>query len=281
MHPGRILKADRLHRIPLSVRWLVALFTCLLIIGTALIFSGLATFAATPWTITPSSTLTAGDVNCPVNADGSWTCSIMLGDPSAPGPGVNWSTRTTTKSGFKGGGRLSGVTFTPSSGILSGGETTPISIHIPRTAAACQNGTFVFINSFNGRVLAQATWTCKYVPVVMTVSPTTLSPFQGDTNCMQREGSITCTVTLADPAYSTDGFNWKATSNFGATITPPFGTLSPNESTPVTITFTSSCSSTPGTVTFTAKSLRPFSKAGKTPPSPPPVTVTVDLSCNT
>ncbi len=221
------------------------------------------------WTITPSSPLTAGDVNCPLNADGSWTCSIKLSDPGSPGHPVNWTSGTKTKAGGKGINGLAGVTFTPSSGILSGGETTPISIHIPRTASACQNGFFVFLTSNHGSLLAQATWTCKFSPVVMVVSPTSLNPGQSDPNCMT---SSTCTVILADPVYSTDGFNWKATSNFSATITPPFGTLSPNESTPVTISFTQ-CSGT-GTVTFTGRSLPVGSRRI---PSPPPVTVTITL----
>jgi hypothetical protein len=215
-------------------------------------FKGPGNTVKVPWSCGgPAMTLdqsnfTAGG-NCPV-ASGGWTCTATVGETASSQGKLNW---------FASSG-LAGVTFSPSSGTLSPGGSTAVSIFVP--TSACKNGGFTFTSPNNHTI--RALWSCKATtppPATLVVSPTSLDP--SNAACALSGSIIQCTVTLSETTNSTVNANWVANTTFSdSAVVPTQGTLTPGSSTQVvldslpcqngSVTFTGSEGEAPVTVTF-------------------------------
>src|SRR5260221_5839941 len=140
---------------------------------------------------------------------------------------LNWSASSS----------LGEVSFTPSGGTLSPGESSMVSIFVPRSDCSC--GIFTFTGQTN---TVRRVWSCQAAPLPpprlsppkLIVFPTSLDP--RSTKCLQTGSAYSCTVTVGEAATSQENVKWFAESRFsGASFTPASGELSPGNSTRVTI----------------------------------------------
>jgi hypothetical protein len=96
----------------------------------------------------PGLSITVNTPTCPGDSTNGWTCTVTLSlTPGSQGQ-LNWSGSVP--------GNLPGATLSPSSGTLSAGQQTPITIYIPGND--CTNGTFTFTGSDGST--ATVTWNC-------------------------------------------------------------------------------------------------------------------------
>lgn len=171
------------------------------------------TLTATPKSLNPTSTKCALDSTL----SATYKCTLSLGETTSSPLSANWSASSS----------LSGVSITPSSGMLSPGGSVPVTIDL----LPCKNGSITFSGK-EGELPLRVTWSCT--PPGLSVSPTSLS--QQSTNCTASGNSYQCTVTLSESTSSKAKVNWAGSSTLsGVSFSPASGTLSPGQSTTVTI----------------------------------------------
>lgn len=168
-------------------------------------------------TVSPTSLDPTNTTNCALDATMSATykCTVTLGESSSSQGTTNWTSSSS----------LSGVSFSPSSGTLSPGGSTTVTIdQIP-----CQNGSFTFSGS-EGETPVSVAWSCT--PPTLTVSPTSMN----NGMCFGAENASQCTVTLGETSNSQGNVNWAGSSDLsGVSFNPSSGTLSPGQSATITI----------------------------------------------
>ncbi len=168
-------------------------------------------------TVSPASLDPTNTTNCALDAtlSSTYKCTVTLGKSSTSQGNANWSATSS----------LSGVTFSPASGTLNPGGSTPVTID----AIPCQNGTFTFSGK-EGETPVSVTWTCT--PPTLTVSPTSLN----NAMCSGAENASQCTVTLGETSTSQGNVNWATSGDLsGVSFSPSTGTLSPGNSATITI----------------------------------------------
>ena len=184
-----------------------------------------------PWNCVapPMVTVSANSFNantsCPVS-NGGWTCTTTVSLASGSTGSLNWS----ASSG------LSGVVFTPSSGTISTGQSTPVSIFVPN--GDCQNGTFSFMGSIN---IANESWGCT--------PPPQLYASLGNCSYTAAQGWI-CSATVSSDANNQSTLTWSANQLNGISFSPSSGTLTPGQTEPVTIAIFDMACPANATLTF-------------------------------
>ncbi|HXX78532.1 MAG TPA: hypothetical protein VEI53_08585, partial [Ktedonobacteraceae bacterium] len=128
----------------------------------------------------PYSFSTPGDSNCAYQANTGWICTAWLSSYNSAQTNLNWSASS----------NIGGVTFTPSHGALSPGQTTKVIIAIPNRICPTQ-AAFTFKGPRNS---ADVLWFCR--------APTwTFSPgmFIAEKDCQaSASAGWTCTGVLAE-----------------------------------------------------------------------------------
>ena len=167
----------------------------------------------------PSSFSTPGDSNCSYQANAAWICTAWLSSYKTAQTNLNWSA-----SSDKGA-----VTFTPSHGVLSAGQTTKVTIAIPNGICPSQ-AAFTFKGPRNS---ADVLWFCR--APAWTFSP---GMIKADKDCQNTANAgWTCSGVLAETPGSEGNLKWTASSVGldGIKFKPSSGTLSPNRPVQVTI----------------------------------------------
>ena len=180
----------------------------------------------------PSGFSLPGDPNCTYNAALGWSCTATLSSFANAQSNLSWSA---TSSG------INGVSFSPSSGTLTPGQTARVTISIPNSVCPA-NATFTFQGPANSVPMA---WSCA--APTLNVNPASVN---ANTGCTFGSG-WSCTVTLSASPGDQGILNWKASSSgiSGITFNPPSGTLTagqpamvkvvvPNTACPASATFT-------------------------------------------
>ena len=190
-------------------------------------FIGPANTVTGNWHCTPKPTFTASLDSCPYSTGQGWSCTATLNSDAKNLSNLNWSA---TSNG------ASGITLSSQSGSLTPGQTAQVTISIPDTSCPA-SATFTFMGPANTVPLS---WNC--LAPVLTVNTGSNSNCLSDSN-----GNYTCTATLALAPGSQGYLSWSASSTLaGVTFSLASGSLYPNQSQPVTITFPGSdCPSVP------------------------------------
>ncbi len=96
----------------------------------------------------PTLMVTVNTPTCPGDSTNGWTCTVTLSLASGDQGQLTWTSSVSSN--------LPGASLSPSSGTLSAGQQTPVTISIP--ANDCTDGTFYFSGSDGSN--ASVTWTC-------------------------------------------------------------------------------------------------------------------------
>jgi hypothetical protein len=172
--------------------------------------------------------------SCPYT-DGGWTCTAMLRSDNNARGNLDWSASASSN--------LPDVTFTPSSGTVSVGQSVPVSIFVPN--GDCEDGTFNFAGPADPLTVP---WSCTQPPILKVSQ----SSIDANTDCTYKEG-WTCTLMLGSDQKAKADLNWSAASSgiSGISFSPSNGSLSPGQQVPVTITVPSaSCPAPTTSLTF-------------------------------
>ncbi len=167
----------------------------------------------------PYSFSVPGDSNCSYKANAGWICTAWLSSYKSAQTNLNWSVSSD----------MGRVTFTPSQGVLSPGQTTKVTIAIPDGTCPSQ-AAFTFKGPRN---IADVLWFCR--APAWTFSP---GMFKAEKACQKTANADwTCPGVLAETPGSQGNLKWTASSvGFdGIKISPSRGTLSPNHPVQVTI----------------------------------------------
>ncbi|MEO8954724.1 MAG: hypothetical protein ABI396_04055 [Ktedonobacteraceae bacterium] len=187
--------------------------------------------ASVPWScvappmVTVSASSFDANTSCPVS-NGGWTCTTSVSLASGSTGSSNW---------FASSG-LPGVIFTPSSGTVSAGQSTPVSIFVPN--GDCQNGTFSFMGSVN---IANESWGCT--------PPPQLYASLGNCSYTAGQGWI-CSATVSSDANNQSTLTWSANQLSGISFSPPSGTLAPGQTGQVTVAIFDMACPANATLTF-------------------------------
>jgi hypothetical protein len=183
-------------------------------------------------TPTPTPTGTASLGSCSYTAGTGWSCPLNLAASSNNSTAWAWSAA---------GSGISGITVTPPNGSLPPGQTTMATVAIPD--GICPASATITVSNPGPNI--PLSWSCTAPTLTVTVN-TPSCPSNSS-------GGWTCTDTLSLAAGSQGQLAWtsSASSNLpNVAFSPPGGTLSVGQSTPVTITVPSAdCVS--GTFYFT------------------------------
>jgi hypothetical protein len=181
--------------------------------------------------VTPSGFSVPGDSNCTYDATAGWSCTAALSSLVTAQSNLDW---TSASSG------ISNVSFSPSSGTLTPGQNTSVTISIPNTACPA-NATFTFSGPANNVALA---WSCA--ALTLTADKTSLN---ANTDCTFNNG-WSCNVTLGTGANDQGTLSWSASSSTsGVTFSPPSGTLVSGQTAQVSISVPNT--TCPANATFT------------------------------
>ncbi len=198
---------------------------------TGLTFSGGLQPVTVSWSCEPP-TLTVNpnnfntpDPGCsytPPSADlGGWSCTETLSLAHPGDPDLNWSTPASL-------GGSGAVQYSPSSGTLSAGQKTPVTVTIADMVCPASI-TLSFLVSGGGAL--DVPWACGAPMLTASTSQHNCPP---DDN-----GNFVCNDTLALAPGSQGDLNWSASAGSdlpGATFSPSNGTLSPGQPVQVTVT---------------------------------------------
>jgi len=185
-----------------------ALWNC----SPTIVVSPMPLITVAPQNIDPTSS------NCSQNSDGTYTCTVTVGETS-PG-NLNWSAPTGTS-----------VSFNPPSGQLTTSQTQQ---SVVVSSIPCSNISFTF--SDQNKNTATAAWSCTPTP---TPKPAVLSANPGsinaNTDCTwDTTYAWGCSLTLSNAANAQSSLSWSASSsNLSSYIvgfTPSNGTLNPGQS---------------------------------------------------
>jgi hypothetical protein len=87
--------------------------------------------------------------SCTHNSDGSWTCPVTISLGQYNFGSLHWTATA-------GGGTISGVAFNPSSGDLTSGQSSIVTVTVP--AASCP-ASAVFYFNYN-QISSSVNWSC-------------------------------------------------------------------------------------------------------------------------
>lgn len=202
--------------------------------------SGGASLLTVSWSCTPTPTptppkLSVSPSSLNANRDcsfsGVWTCSEKL---SVDQGSLNWSASSAG---------ISGITFSPSNGTLTPGQTVQVTVSVPNVTCPA-NATLTFAGQATS---VSAPWTCTLTPTqILTSNVEQLD--NTSSYCTYNGTTYSCTVTLTETAASTGNLQWTSSSSLsGVNFNPGSGTLSPGQTVPVIIS-NIPCSN--GTFTF-------------------------------
>ena len=245
-------------------RWLLSL-ACLIFIGAALLPGSEVVFASTSAILRVSPTGFWAGGNC-TGGGGGWTCMATVRETGSSQDSLNWSASSS----------LGGVSFTPSGGTLSPGESSMVTIFVP--SSDCSYGIFTFTGQTN---TVHRVWSCQAAPLPppqlsqpkLRVSPGSLDPTSA--RCSRTGDTYQCAVAVRETATSQQDVNWTASSSLnGVSFSQGNGQLSPGSTTQViitgipcqngTFTFAGSGGASPVTVWWSCT-------PSQLPPSQPPV----------
>src|SRR5205085_970515 len=123
---------------------------------------------------------------------------------------------------------LNGVTFSPSNGTLTPGQSIQVVISVPSTDCPI-NSTLTFSGPANN---VQVGLSCVS-PSILTISEDT---FTAAANCSQSGDGWTCSTTVTPAAGSQGNLDWTVSSSLsGVTFSPSKGTVSAGQSIQVNI----------------------------------------------
>lgn|SRR5579883_54109 len=201
--------------------------------GTAYASSGLV--------LVVSPTSINGNADCSYSVAAGWNCQVTLSRGDTEQKNLVWSAYTDSN--------LTGVTFSPASGVLTQGETGLVSVSIP-TMICPHTGTLIFKGPANS---VHVPWSCNAPTLAVNGSTSSLDMAAWDSNCPATQGGWNCTAHLAESGTNPQGnLSWSTRSSLsGVTFTPASGSLSPNTSTPVSI-FVPNTACTTGKFSFIA-----------------------------
>ena len=191
--------------------------------------------ATSAWSFSPNNF--KAETDCRYAANSGWTCTGKLALASGSEGNLKWSASAIG---------LSGIQFTPSSGILSPNQPVQVTVAVPNTKCP----TNALLNfSASGEIPIAVPWTCGKPPILV-VNPTSLS---AKTDCDRRASGWTCAVTLEPASGSQGNLSWFADSGLpGVVFNPSSGTLSPGGRATVTISVPNDdCSADNSFFTFT------------------------------
>jgi len=204
-------------------RFLLLPALCLVLLTLAQLPGSTAAFASTGTVLVVSPTSINGTTDCSYSATAGWTCQVTLSRGDTLKKNLTWSAYASG---------LTGVTFSPASGVLAQGGAASVSISIPNVACAV-SATLVFKGPAN---TVRVPWTCTAPALTVNGATTGLSLAAWDSNCPAIQNGWNCTITLAQGGSAQGELNWYALSSLsGVTFTPASGTLLPDTSTPVSI----------------------------------------------
>ena len=167
-------------------------------------------------------TPTTINANTDCSYSNGWTCTTILSNPSSNQATANWTI----------GSSLSSMTLTPSSGTLSPGNSVTITIFVPGTSVTCP--ALIPIDVTGSDAPLGNNWTCGAPNLI--ASPSTLasgSPCTFDS----ATSSYTCVETVQEDPNSQGNLAWSVNSTMsGVSYSQSGGTLSPGQSTQITIT---------------------------------------------
>ena len=198
---------------------------------TSLTFSGGLQPVTVPWSCEPPTltvnpnTFNTPDPDCsytPPSADpGGWRCTETLSLAHPGDPDLNWSTPASI-------GGSGAVQYSPSSGTLSAGQKTPVTVTIADMVCPASI-TLSFLVS-GGNAL-DVPWACGAPMLTASTSQHNCPPHDN--------GNFVCNDTLALAPGSQGDLNWSASAGSdlpGAAFSPSNGTLSPGQPVQVTVT---------------------------------------------
>ena len=202
------------------LRWLLSL-ACLILLGAALLFGNGNVFASTSAVLAVSPAGFRAGGNC-TSGGGGWTCMATVREMGSAQGSLNWSASSS----------LGGVSFTPSGGTLSPGESGTVTIFVPKSD--CSYGIFTFVGQTN---TVRRMWSCQAAPLPpkLSVSPGSLDP--SSAGCSRTGDTYQCAVAVGETATSQQDVNWTASSSLnGVSFSQGNGQLSPGSTTQVSIT---------------------------------------------
>jgi hypothetical protein len=176
------------------------------------------TLNANHTTVTPniSSFSSPGDTHCVYHGNQGWTCQIAISTSSNALGNLLWSV---TGTGLK------GITITPTSGLLTPGQSQQVTMAIPNTVCPA-SATFTFAFK-GGEQPVSVRWSCA-VPKITWAGVT----------CPQSNGYDVCPYVLNVASNSEGLVQWTAFGNSpGILINPQSGTLGPGQSQPISVAF--------------------------------------------
>lgn len=245
-------------------RWLLGL-ACLIFLGASLLLGSGNVFASTSAILRVSPAGFRAGGNC-TSGGGGWTCMATVRETGSSQGSLNWSASSS----------LGGVSFSPSGGTLSPGESSMVTIFVP--SGDCSYGIFTFTGQMN---TVSRVWSCHAPPIPppaplppkLRVSPGSLDPTSA--GCSRTGDTYQCVVAVRETAASQQDVNWTASSSLnGVSFSQENGQLSPGSTTRViiagipcqngTFTFAGSGGASPVTVWWSCTPTQP-------PPSQPPV----------
>ncbi len=208
------------------LRWLLSL-ACLIFIGASLLPGSEVVFASTSAILRVSPTGFRAGGNC-TSGGGGWTCMATVRETGSSQGKLDWTASSS----------LGGVSFIPSGGTLSPGESSTVTVFVPRSD--CSYGSFTFTGQTN---TVRRVWSCQTAPLPppaplpskLMVSPGSLDPTSA--RCSRTGDTYQCAIAIRETATSRQDVNWTASSSLkGVSFSQVNGQLSPGSTTRVIIT---------------------------------------------
>jgi HYDIN/CFA65/VesB family protein/BACON domain-containing protein len=210
------------------------------------------------WTVSPANL----DVTT-CSGSATWTCTVTLAEDASSQVGINWSSSSDQSS----------VIFSPASGMLSPGQSIPVTI----SSIPCGHANFTFTGS-GGVQPVTALWNCTPrqppPPPSQTLVPQiTVVPLKMDqtsSNCSPNsDGTYNCSVTVSET--SPGNLTWFAPTSIGGTgvsFNPPNGQLTASQAQQQVTISSIPCSS--ASFTFTDQNNNTASAVWSCTPTPTP-----------
>jgi hypothetical protein len=210
--------------------------------SAAFTFIGPANQVLMPWscgalTLTTSKTNLNGNTDCTFS--NGWTCNVTLSTSANAQGQLSWST---SSSG------VNGISFNPPNGILTAGQSIPVTITVPSTACpASANLTF----SVQGGVPVTVSWSCG-TPTIK-VSPASFTIPTSNCSYIASQGwSCKATVSMGSPGDPS--VSWSVSGGLtGTTFSPSNGLVSAGSPVSIRITVPDAVCPTQANITFSGQ----------------------------
>jgi hypothetical protein len=168
--------------------------------------------------VTPniSSFSSPRDAHCVYHGSQGWRCQTAISTSSNALGNLIWSVSSRG---------LNGITITPTSGVLTPGQSQQVTMAIPNTVCPA-SATFTFTFK-GGEEPVSVRWSCA-VPFISW----------NGVNCPQSNGYDVCPYVLIVSSSSEGLIHWTAFGDSpGILINPQSGTLGPGQSQPLSVAF--------------------------------------------